>query len=198
MGFSGHLVFGRSTRPLLSAPVFDDFDQEVKDTVRVCRPRPGGWQTLRFDEDLWEPEYLAELVAWTNAPACVAGVYDSEMALVTGLDPVGREWRACLNPEIAASLLVDEPADLDDLSLWVGTPDFDEAVRRKLAELREAVPGSAQGALAWASAAGLSTPAQATVEDLLLSRDAFVERLFTALLDHLGFPGSGDPDLTGR
>jgi hypothetical protein len=124
----------------------------------------------------------------------VAGVYDSDMALVTGLDPAGHGWGACLNPEIAASLLVEDPEDLDDLSLWIGTPDFDEAVRRKHAELREAVPASVEGALAWATATGIpTTPAQAGIEELLLSRDVFVERLFAAMLDTLGFPGAVDP-----
>ncbi|POX63462.1 hypothetical protein C3492_09755 [Streptomyces sp. Ru62] len=39
MGFSGHLVFARSTRPLLEAPVFDSINPELKDTVRceACR-----------------------------------------------------------------------------------------------------------------------------------------------------------------
>jgi hypothetical protein len=193
MGFSGHLIFGRSTQPLLSAPVFDDFHQEVKDTVRTLPPRPGGWQTLQFDSELWEPEYLPALVAWTKAPACVASIYDSEMALITGLDPVGREWDACLNPEIAASLLVEEPQDLDDLSLWFGTPDFDEAIRRKQGELRDAVPASAEGALAWAILAGVPTPPQAAVEELLGSGEVFAERLFATLLDVLGFPEPNDP-----
>lgn len=193
MGFSGHLVFGRSTSPLLSAPVFDDFHQEVKDTVRSLPTRPGGWQTLQFDSELWEPEFLPVLVVWTGAPACAAGVYDSDMALVTGLDPSGRGWEACLNLEAAAALLVEEPEDVDDLSLWTGTPEAEEAVRQKQDDLRNAVPVSAEGALAWATAAGVPTPPQSTVEELLRSSEVFVERLFAGLLDVLGFPEPDDP-----
>lgn len=188
MGFSGHLVFGRSTQPLLSAPVFDDLHPEVKDTIRSWKARPGGWQTLELDSELWESDYLREVVAWTNAPACVAGVYDSDMAQVTGLDPAGREWEACLNLEVAASLLAEEPEDMDDLSLWVGSPAFNEAVQHKRAELVEEVPQSAEAALAWATAAGITRPSRSRIEEVLLSRDTFAENLFPSLLDALGFP----------
>jgi hypothetical protein len=48
VGFSGHLVFARSERPLLEAPVFDSIDQELKNTVHAWGSRPGGWQTTRL------------------------------------------------------------------------------------------------------------------------------------------------------
>ncbi|MFC1436695.1 hypothetical protein ABUW04_00360 [Streptacidiphilus sp. N1-10] len=192
MGFSGHLVFGRSTQPLLAAPVFDDLHQEVKDTIRPWKARPGWWQTLELDNGLWESDYLRELVAWTNAPACVANVNDSDMALIAGLDPVGREWQACLNLETAASLLAAEPQDMDDLSLWVGSPGFHEAVQRKRAELVEEVPRSAEAALAWAAAAGITPSSRSGIEAVLLSHDTFAENLFPALLDALGFPAPID------
>ncbi|MEV6511381.1 hypothetical protein [Streptomyces sp. NPDC051642] len=195
MGFSGHLAFARSERPLLEAPVFDSTHQELKDTVHVWRPRAGGWQTLQFDHGLWENDHLSALVGWTGAPSCVAEVSDSDIALVTGLGTSGRRWQAWLNLDHAAALLTEEPEDLDDLSLWVGTPEFHAAVRRKRAELDVDVPAEAERALAWAAAAG--TPAtvqqQPRLEELLRSRETFAEDLFGTLLDELGFPQVGRP-----
>jgi hypothetical protein len=108
---------------------------------------------------------------------------------VTGLSPDGARWQACLNLESASALWAEEPEDIDDVSLWVGTSDFSEAVRRKRAELEIELPTSAQGALAWASAAGFGGSTElAHIEDLLLSQEVFVEELFDALLDKLGFP----------
>ncbi|MFJ9733730.1 hypothetical protein ACIRU2_15955 [Streptomyces sp. NPDC101169] len=194
MGFSGHLVFARSKRPLLEAPVFDGIHQELKDTVRAWWPRPGGWQTLQFDHGLWEEEYLSALVGWTGAPACVADVSDSDIALVTGLGTNRQHWQAWLNLDNAAALLTEEPEDLDDVSLWVGTPEFDEAVRRKRAELEVNVPADAEGALVWAAAAGIpATGQQPRIEELLRSRETSAEDLFSALLDELGFPQAAQP-----
>jgi hypothetical protein len=189
VGFSGHLVFARSRRPLLQAPVFESIHQELKDTVHAWRPRPGGWQTLQFDHGLWENDYLSALVEWTGTPACVADVSDSDLALVTGLGTNGQCWQAWLNLDNAAALLVEEPEDLDDVSLWVGTPEFNEAVRRKRSGLDLEVPSAAEGALAWAASAGISATAQQPrIEELLRSRETFAEDLFSALLDELGFP----------
>ncbi|WP_243769369.1 hypothetical protein [Streptomyces cyanogenus] len=174
--------------------MFDSIDQEPKGTVQACRPRPGGWQTLRFDHGLWEDDHLLALVEWTGAPACVAHVSDSDVALVTGLGTDGQRWQAWLNLDRAAALLAEEPEDLDDVSLWVGTPDFDEAVGRKRAELEADVPADAEGALAWAAAAGVPAAAQrARIEELLHSRETFAEDLFEALLDELGFPRATEP-----
>ncbi|MFI1770069.1 hypothetical protein ACH41H_50165 [Streptomyces sp. NPDC020800] len=189
MGFSGHLVFARSHSPLLEAPVFASVKQALKNTVHAWQPRAGGWQTLRFDHGLWENGYLSSLVESTGAPACVADVSDSDIALVTGLGTDGQRWQAWLNLDAAAALLAEEPEVLDDVSLWVGTPQFDEAVRRKRVELEADVPADAEGALAWAAAAGVRATADRTrLEELLRSRETFVEDLFGALLDELGFP----------
>jgi hypothetical protein len=54
---------------------------------------------------------------------------------VAGLGTDGQRWQAWLNLDKAAALLAEEPEDLDDVSLWMGTPAFDEAVRTKRAEL---------------------------------------------------------------
>ncbi|GAA5022628.1 hypothetical protein [Streptomyces siamensis] len=189
MGFSGHLVFARSERPLLEAPLFDSTDPGLEDSVDEWPPRPGGWQTLQLEHGIWEHEYLPDLVKWTGAPACVADVSDSSVALVTALDTNGRRWQAWLNLDIAASLLLEEPEDVDDTSLWTVTPEFEEAMRHKRAELDAEVPADAEGALAWASAAGVPATAQQwRIEELLRSQETFAEELFDALLDELGFP----------
>ncbi|MER7927388.1 hypothetical protein ABTY96_30305 [Streptomyces sp. NPDC096057] len=168
---------------------FGGIHQELKDTVHAWCPRPGGWQTLRFDHGLWEYEYLSGLVGWTTAPACVADVADSGIALLTGLGTDGQRWRAWLNLDNAAALLTEEPEDLDDVSLWVGTPEFTEAVRHKRAELDEDVPAAAEEALLWAATAGIPTTAQQPrIEELLRSQETFVEDLFRKLLDELGLP----------
>lgn len=194
MGFSGHLVFASSKRPLLEAPLFDSIGQGGKEGVHAWWPRPGGWQTLQLDQGIWEDDHLLALVEWTGAPVCVADVSDSSLALVTGLDPGGQRWQAWLNPDNAAALLVEEPEDLDDVSLWWGTPEFDAAVNRKRAELDADVPADAEGALMWAAAAGVRTAAQQSgIEDLLRARETFAEELFSSLLDELGFPEAVRP-----
>ncbi|MEV6247832.1 hypothetical protein AB0M38_16765 [Streptomyces sp. NPDC051742] len=194
MGFSGHLVFARSERSLLEAPLFGSTDPGLRDDVREWRPRPGGWQTVQLEQGVWEDEHLFALVERTGAPVCVADVSDSSVALVTGLDTSGRRWQAWLNLGNAAGLLVEEPEDVDDVSLWVSTLEFDEAIRRKRAALDAEVPADAAGALVWASAAGVRAAAQqARIEELLRAQEAFVEELFDALLDELGFPVAAPP-----
>ncbi|WP_030172170.1 hypothetical protein [Streptomyces sp. NRRL S-813] len=189
MGFSGHLVFARSERPLLEAPLFNSTDPGLRDDVHEWQPRPGGWQTLQLEQGIWADEYLSTLVEWTGAPACVADVSDSSVALVTGLDTNGNRWQAWLNLDYAAALLVEEPEDVDDVSLWITTPEFEEAIGHKRAELDAEVPADAKGALVWASAAGAQAAAQQPrIEELLRARETFVEELFDALLDELGFP----------
>ncbi|MER5894495.1 hypothetical protein [Streptomyces sp. NPDC001876] len=194
MGFSGHLVFARSERPLLEAPLFRGNDPGLREDMHEWRPRPGGWQTLQLEQGIWEDEYLFALVEWTGAPVCVADVSDSSVALLTGLDSSGRRWQAWLNLDNAAALLVEEPEDVDDVSLWVTTPEFEKAIRHRRAELDAEVPADAEGALEWASMAGVQAPAQQTrIEGLLRARETFVEELFDALLDELGFPEAAQP-----
>lgn len=195
MGYSGCLVFARCERPLLEAPVFDGAGAESKGRVHECEPRPGGWQTLQFDGGVWEDDQLPLLVEWTGAPACVADVFDSDVALVTGLGTDGRLWQAWLGLDQVAALFVAEPDDVDDTSLYWGTPECDEAVRRKRAELDAEVPASAAGALAWAAAAGRTATAQeqSRIEEVLRGSEVFVEDLFFQLLDALGFPRTTGP-----
>jgi len=189
MGFSGHLVFARSERPLLEAPLFGSTAPGLGDDVHEWHPRPGGWQTLQLEQGIWEDEHLSTLVEWTGAPACVADVSDSSIALVTGLDTNGHRWQAWLNLDNAAALLVEEPEDVDDVSLWMATPEFEEAIGHKRAELDAEVPADAEGALMWASAAGVQAAAQhPQIEELLRAQETFVEELFDMLLDELGFP----------
>jgi hypothetical protein len=194
MGFSGHLVFARSERPLLEAPVFEGLEAELKDIASAWSARPGGWQTLQFEHGVWVDDHLAALAGWTGAPVCVADVSDSDLALVTGLGTDGRRWQAWLNLDNAAALLTDEPDDVDDMSLWISAPACDEAVGRKRAELEANVPADAVGALIWAAAAGVPAAAQQDrIEVLLRSRATFAEDLFEALLDELGFPRPDAP-----
>ncbi|MFC8016331.1 hypothetical protein [Streptomyces cinereoruber] len=194
MGFSGHLVFARSERPLLEAPVFNSTGPQLKDDVHEWQPRPDGWQTLQLRQGIWEDEYLSTLVEWTKAPACVADVSDSSIALVTGLDTSGHRWQAWLNLDNAAALLVEKPEDVDDVSLWLATPEFEEAIGHKRAELDAEVPADAEGALVWASAAGVQAEAQRSrIEELLREQETFVEELFDALLNELGFPEAVHP-----
>ncbi|MFE6852167.1 hypothetical protein ACFVDH_15430 [Streptomyces sp. NPDC057674] len=78
---------------------------------------------------------------------------------------------------------------MDDVSLWLATPEFEEAIGHERAELDGEVPADAEGALVWASAAGVRAVAQQSrIEELLRARETFVEELFGALLDELGFP----------
>ncbi|MFE2544368.1 hypothetical protein [Actinacidiphila glaucinigra] len=171
--------------------MFDGIDRELKDAVHTWWPREGGWQTLQFSSDIWEDDDLPALVEWTGAPACVAQVSDSSLALVTGLGTDGRRWQAWLNLHVAAALLTEEPEDVDEVIYWVDTPEFHEAVGRTCAGLDAQVPSDAAGALAWAAAAGVPAAAsQSRIEELLSSEETFVEELFGDLLDALGFPAA--------
>ncbi|MFC9341752.1 hypothetical protein ACFT0G_20505 [Streptomyces sp. NPDC057020] len=135
--------------------MFGSSDPVLRDDVHEWWTRPGGWQTLQLSQGIWEDEYLLALVERTGAPACVADVSDSSIALVTGLNTNGRRWQAWLNLDNATALLVEEPEDVDDVSLWSATPEFVAAVGAKRAELDAELPTDAAGALAWASVAGV-------------------------------------------
>ncbi|MFF2775427.1 hypothetical protein ACFVU3_11005 [Streptomyces sp. NPDC058052] len=194
MGFSGHLVFARSRGPLSEEPVFAALGQRTEGRVDAWWPRPGGWQTLQVVQGLWEDDFLPVLAGSTGAPVCVADVSDSSVALVTGLGTDGRRWQAWLNLDVAAGMLTERPDDVDDDSLWAATPACDEAVERTLAELQEDVPADAEGALVWATAAGVRRPGERSrIEELLGARETFVEDLFSDLLDELGSPRAVEP-----
>ncbi|MFE9629315.1 hypothetical protein [Streptomyces sp. NPDC006527] len=100
--------------------MFDSLDEELKATVHTWESRSNGWQTLQIDFGTWDDADLAALVEWSRAPACVADVSDSSLALVTGLDTTGQRWQAWLNLDIAAKFLAEEPEDLEDQILWLG------------------------------------------------------------------------------
>lgn len=102
----------------------------------------------------------------------MASVHDSDVALVSGLEPGGDEWDAWLNLWIAAEMLDRPPADLD-----------------------ACVPVDAGRVLAWARAAGAGDDVAATtIEEALRSHETFVEELFDAFLDRLGLPAAVDPE----
>jgi hypothetical protein len=194
VGFTGHMVFGRSDRPLLEAPAFDAVRPPSGDGARSSSARPGGWQMLEFGDGEWDRQNLSALVAWSGAPACVAVVYDSDVADVVGLTPDGRTWQTVLNLEVAAATSPRRPAGvLDDLE-WIASTQYAEEVVRRREELEAAVAEGVSGALAWAAAAGFGSAADAVaVETSLRSHGVFVEDLFVDLLDTLGFPPAAEP-----
>ncbi|MEU4256425.1 hypothetical protein AB0B42_10810 [Streptomyces fradiae] len=174
MGFSGELVFGRSARPLIEAPVFGGAQEDDEGGITAWWPRPGGWQTWQFHGTLprGTEAVLRAVVEWTGAPACVASVHDSDVAVMSGMEPGGEQWDMWLNLRIAA-----EVSDCP------------------LAELDSRVPGDARRALAWARSAGVGDGVDpTTIEEALRSDRTFVEDLYDALLDRLGFPLAVDPD----
>ncbi|MEW2137696.1 hypothetical protein AB0892_14030 [Streptomyces sp. NPDC005409] len=177
MGFSGELVFGRSERPLLEAPVFGGAQEDDRGGITAWWPRPGGWQTLQFHDTLPADtdEVLRAVVEWTGAPACVARVHDSDVALVSGLEPGGDRWQTWLNLVIAA-----------------------EMTDRPQAELDARVPGDAARILAWAWDADAGEGVEsAAIAQTLRSREPCVEDLFSTLLDRLGFPPPTEPEARG-
>uniref|UniRef100_A0AAU2UW32 Uncharacterized protein n=1 Tax=Streptomyces sp. NBC_00003 TaxID=2903608 RepID=A0AAU2UW32_9ACTN len=160
----------------------------------------GGWQTLQFHYDVLTDldEVLRAVVKWTGAAACVASVYDSDIAWVTGFGPHTKRWETCLGLDVAAAEWAAVPDDVGDTSLWALTPEFAEAVSQKRAELDGRVPSSARGALAWARAAGFGQAVEtASIEGILRSGGTFVEEVFDTLLDRLGFPQAREPEGCG-
>ena len=116
MGFSGMLVFCRSERPLAEAPVIRALPRKYQEELAAYGEwpiRPGRWRTAQISCDYWEDEALRDLVAWTDAPVCVAYVYASEVATVAGLTPRGDWWGATLNIRAAADLWADVPDPAD-------------------------------------------------------------------------------------
>lgn len=166
MGFFGQLVFGRGDRPLLEAPAFDRVRPPSGEGAHELWPRPGGWQTLQLQDDEWGTDELRALVEWSGAPACFALVYDSDVAIVAGLAPGGREWEAVLGLDIAAEMGLEPLPD---------------------------VPAADEAAIAWAGAAGIAAAEQDAVEAVLRWDETFVEDGFTALIDALGFPPAVAP-----
>ncbi|MEW1858893.1 hypothetical protein AB0399_00650 [Streptomyces sp. NPDC088194] len=93
------------------------------------------------------------------AAACCACVHDSDTALINGLGADGRQGDAYLHLELlaagkAGNLWEEEPESRGDMSVWVTTPAYAAATRRKLAELEATLPADARAALAWAANAG--------------------------------------------
>jgi hypothetical protein len=174
MGFSGELVFGRSERPLIEAPVFGGAQEDDEGGITAWWPRPGGWQTWQFHGTFpgTTEDVLRAVVEWTGAPACVASVHDSDVALVWGQEVGGDRWDTWLHLEIAAEISDRPPAELD-----------------------ACVPADARRALAWARSAGVGDDvAVTTIEEVLRSQETFVEEHFDTVLDRLGFPAAVAPE----
>ncbi|PPS89358.1 hypothetical protein [Streptomyces sp. MH60] len=70
--------------------MFDSLDGELKAVMHTWESPSGGWQTPQIDFGTWDDADLPALVEWSSAPACVADVSDSSLALVTGLDTTGQ------------------------------------------------------------------------------------------------------------
>jgi len=191
MGFYGELVFGRSQGSLLQAPVFGSAEARRERDIAQWR-RAEGWQTVQVAANVLREEpaqVLQEVVAWTGAPACVVSVADSDYALLQGLAVSGEKWDTWLNLDIAAAMLAEVPADVEDTSVWYASPQAEQAEDRKLKVLDAQVPTDARRALAWAQAAGYGADVSvARVERALRARSTFVEDLLDPILDELGFP----------
>ena len=195
MGFTGQLVFGRSDGSLLEAPVFDALRPPWGDGADEWWPRPGGWQTLQLYNHTWKPEDLQALVAWSKSPACVAEVYDSDVAQVVGLAPDGTTWRAVLNLDVAAEMGTERPEGIGDDVAWLETPQYADAVDRKRRELEAAAAVTAEAAVSWAAAAGFGpSVGRSAIKALLRSHEVFVEDLFASVVDALGFPPAVEPE----
>lgn len=198
MGYSRNLIVARSERPLLDTPLFDAV-RDDRDSAAALWPRPGGWQTLEFHHEVLDDvdEVLREVVDWTGAPACVASVFDSDVAWVIGLAPGAARWETWLNLGTAAALLTHVPDDVDDTAEYAGTAEFEAAVALTRAGMEAGIPDASRAALAWARSAGFGKGVTAeAVEDVLRSKETFAEELFDILLERLGFPAPVDPERT--
>ncbi|WP_125776380.1 hypothetical protein [Antribacter gilvus] len=182
MGFTGHYIFGRSDRPLREAPIFAQLANQTGRHVDIhdLWPRPGGWQTLQvFGLDFRQQE-VAALATWTGAPACVAWIMDSDLAVVDGAAPGGPE---------AESVCWDGV-----ISMWTAAAD-EEGDPSVLAQLEESLPRTVTGALAWARRAGYGDTTEPAIENVMRSEQGG-DDIFFDLLDALGFPEAVEPPTT--
>lgn len=130
---------------------------------------------MQLRDGLWQRRDLDRLVEWSGASACAAYIYDSDIAVVDGLDAHGRRWEAHLNADMAA--------------------EYDEVdPERWRADYEATIPSTAEAAIAWARSAGFESAAQDQIEQLMRSEETFAEDLFIQLLDALNFPAAVDPE----
>ncbi|SNT41891.1 hypothetical protein [Actinacidiphila glaucinigra] len=189
MGYTGDFVLARCDTPLERLPVLGDparCIEELDEYLNVCRPRPGGRQTLQLgrglpdnDDDRW----LDALVAATGSPVLIASVFDSDVCLVRGRTPSGAEWSAFLDPEMAADYeIAGSPPPADD------PPPGEGEKERNVCWMLAEVPGTAQEVADWAAEAGFTADREALREVLAQRADPCVEDLVFQLFDACGLP----------
>ncbi|HEX5542617.1 MAG TPA: hypothetical protein VFX60_13840 [Micromonospora sp.] len=155
-----------------------------------------GWQVTRVFANFSDlPTYfLADLREATAAPVLAAEVLDSDAAFVTGLGLRTPPWGAWLQLEGALGHLVPPPAPFDEDGNCLGDDWTDPDYEREVATIREEIlaetPGgavAAQAALAWAREAGLEPRSLEELTAAFNRTGGFVEDVFFALLDRIGF-----------
>jgi hypothetical protein len=120
-----------------------------------------GWQVTDFADA--GPRSMATLVRRTGTPAIVVSFLDSDVGFIEAAMPDGSSWEGLLNREMA-----------EDYGIPLEQFPIEPAVA---------------GALAWATAAGL-TPDEEAVRQALTGSAQFAEELSAALLVALGLPGA--------
>lgn len=178
MGFWGHIVAVRSTRPAAELPVLrnnpawassGDGDYDIRHVAE------GGWQIIDVHSDEALP--LDALADDSGAPVLAAYVLDSDGVNLTGFGPASGLWEGWIGPEGSSCYAIDDPYAADDAA-------FDAAEARIRAEL----PERARQAVAWAEEAGL-TPDPDAVLAAMQGHETFAEDLFVSVLAALGVPG---------
>ncbi|HEX6349025.1 MAG TPA: hypothetical protein VF160_06500 [Candidatus Dormibacteraeota bacterium] len=157
MGYWGHLVVARSTRPLSVLREVTAFG-----TPQDERPIDHDWRLLRVAGS--SPSLraaVAPLVAATGAPVLAAYVLDSDCAVVEGQTHIGMRWTGVLNRQIAAR---DYQAPVDD---------YDSPERAVL------------GAQEWSRQARL-TPSEDLLRQAFTEERDSAEEIFDLLLAGLG------------
>lgn len=181
MGFWGHIVAVRSTRPAAELPVLrnnpawasgGDGDYDIRHVAE------GGWQIV--DVHSHEALPLDALAHDSGAPVLAAYILDSDGANLTGFGPASGLWEGWIGPGGSSCYAIDDPYAADEAA-------FDAAEARIRAEL----PERARQAVAWAEEAGL-TPAPDAVLAAMQGHETFAEDLFFSVLAALGVPGIPD------
>jgi hypothetical protein len=158
-------------------------DVEGLEDAELCAEQSsGGWQLTRvFAMPHALPRsFLEDVRDLTGAPVLAAAVLDSDAASVRALAPGSSGWQTWLNREKAVEYVAEAHRSDGSQEQRV------EAARRHI--LAETEPGAqAVAAVGWAAEAGWEPSTVAEVSQLLVREETFVEDVFFALLERLGF-----------